>query len=79
MNWCAYYVTATRGAPELKRKDKWGQSFRAFLKCCFRPDPTERPSAEELLKHEFLVKSCDSKELVKALKLVFLMRVTAGL
>jgi p21-activated kinase 1 len=75
----ALFFTATKGAPELRRKEKWTTGFRDFLKLCFKSDPAERPTATDLLKDEFLSKACESKELVKALKLVFLMRVTAGL
>jgi len=75
----ALYLTATRGAPALKRPDKWTSTFKDFLGQCFKQDPTTRPTGEQLLEHEFLKVACEQRELMKALNLVFLMRVTAGL
>lgn len=75
----ALFLTATIGAPSLKKPDRWSDSFKDFLKECFQMDPLVRPSAEDLLKHAFFNRVCEKSEIIKALKLVFLMRVTAGL
>jgi len=75
----ALFLTATKGAPPLKKPDKWTDTFKDFLQLSFTSDPLLRPAADELLEHPFMLKVCDKKELIKALKLVFLMRVTAGL
>jgi len=74
----ALFLTATVGAPPLK-KDKWSETFKDFLKKSFTIDPSTRESASDLLEHKIFTKMCERSEIVKALKLVFLMRVTAGL
>jgi len=74
----ALFLTATIGAPQLK-KNRWSSTFRDFLTHTFEMEPSKRDTAEDLLKHPFLEKMCEKIEIIKALKLVFLMRVTAGL
>jgi serine/threonine protein kinase len=34
--------------------ERFAQPLASFLKECFRKDPTERPSAEELFENEWL-------------------------
>jgi len=75
----AIFLTATKGAAPLKKPEKWSDVFKNFLRQCFVIDPGQRPSANELLSHPLINKSCDARDLIKALKLVFLMRVTQGL
>jgi len=75
----ALFLSATQGAPPLKRPGKWSDSLKDFLSLCFTKDPSKRPNSNELLEHDFISKSCERKELVNSLKLVFMMRVYEGL
>jgi len=75
----ALFYVATKGAPSLKKQDKWSDTFKDFLSQCFIMDPAKRPSAEELLKHPFVESVTSRSELRKALKLVFLIRITTGI
>jgi len=74
----ALFLTATKGAPLLRNSEKWSTEFQDFLNQCFQVNPAERADTTDLQAHSFLKKSCEKKEIVKVLKLVFLMRVTAG-
>jgi serine/threonine-protein kinase 24/25/MST4 len=47
------YMILTMDPPELDA-NKWSKSMREFVKICLTKDPKERPSAEDLLNHEFL-------------------------
>jgi serine/threonine protein kinase len=37
-------------APKLKDRDKWSENFHDFIAKCLTKDPSQRPTAEELLK-----------------------------
>jgi len=41
-------------APKLRDRDKWSENFHDFIAKCLTKDPSQRPTAEELLKHPFL-------------------------
>ncbi|EGC36664.1 hypothetical protein DICPUDRAFT_150832 [Dictyostelium purpureum] len=41
-------------SPGLSEKDLWSQKFQDFLSKCLTKDPSERPTAKELLDHEFI-------------------------
>ena len=43
-------------------REKWSQTFQDFVNCCLVKDPKERPSADELLEHEFLAGADDYKQ-----------------
>eukprot|EP01117_Protostelium_nocturnum_P004140 TRINITY_DN1543_c0_g1_i1.p1 TRINITY_DN1543_c0_g1~~TRINITY_DN1543_c0_g1_i1.p1 ORF type:complete len:494 (-),score=132.98 TRINITY_DN1543_c0_g1_i1:257-1738(-) len=76
----AMFLTATRGAPALQRPEKWSENFKDFLRLCFTVEADRRPSAEVLLTHPFLKGASSNRaELVKTMKLVFLLRVTTGI
>ena len=38
----------------LNIKEKWSKEFNDFISCCLNVDRFKRPSAEELLKHDFI-------------------------
>ncbi|KAL6052025.1 hypothetical protein QOT17_018815 [Balamuthia mandrillaris] len=70
----ALFLIRTKGAPELKEKQRWGKPFRNFLSHCLRKDHKDRPTALDLLhKHPFLNKAHEegweegSKAVLKAL------------
>jgi len=43
-----------RTQPRLKQKDKWSPEFHDFLAQCFIKYPQQRPTAEQLLKVDFI-------------------------
>jgi serine/threonine protein kinase len=40
--------------PEIDSK-RWSEGMRDFVKVCLTKNPKERPSAEELMEHPFIV------------------------
>ena len=61
----ALFLITTQGIPDLKEPDKWSNEFKDFIKLCLQKDAANRPSALELLKHPFILKSCSNEELIK--------------
>ncbi|TXT09059.1 hypothetical protein VHUM_02533 [Vanrija humicola] len=49
----ALYLIATNGTPKIKDWDKLSSVFRDYLQRCLTVDSEKRPSAEQLLGHEF--------------------------
>ncbi|XP_050680329.1 mitogen-activated protein kinase kinase kinase kinase 5 isoform X2 [Leptidea sinapis] len=39
--------------PQLKERERWSQTFHAFLKLALTKNPKKRPTAEKLLQHQF--------------------------
>lgn len=50
----------------LNDKSKWSYEFNDFISCCLKEDRFKRPSAEELLKHDFIT-MVDKKNLNRKL------------
>eukprot|EP01102_Stenamoeba_stenopodia_P006947 TRINITY_DN1945_c0_g2_i1.p1 TRINITY_DN1945_c0_g2~~TRINITY_DN1945_c0_g2_i1.p1 ORF type:complete len:1263 (+),score=303.22 TRINITY_DN1945_c0_g2_i1:187-3975(+) len=42
--------------PRLEHKEKWSPEFNKFIESCLVKNPSLRPSATDLLKHDFFVK-----------------------
>ncbi|KAH9973475.1 hypothetical protein BGW80DRAFT_241207 [Lactifluus volemus] len=60
--------------------ERFAQPLASFLRECFRKDPTERPSAEELFEHEWLKNHWGlNKDLRPQDSIPFLRRVSADL
>lgn len=49
----ALYLIATNGTPKIKDWDKLSSVFRDYLQACLTVDAEKRPTAEQLLRHEF--------------------------
>jgi serine/threonine-protein kinase 24/25/MST4 len=43
-------------------KEKWSAQFQDFVSKSLTKDPKQRPSADELLEHEFLAGAADHKQ-----------------
>lgn len=67
----ANFLTATQGAPPLKKPKKWSPEFRDLLSRCFEMDPTERPSADDLLQHPLIRKASSTNKLSQMIAAVF--------
>ncbi|KAG0165523.1 signal transducing kinase of the PAK [Apophysomyces sp. BC1034] len=53
----ALYLIATNGTPQLQNPESLSTVFRDFLSQCLQVNPERRPSAAEMLKHQFLTKA----------------------
>ena len=56
---CEVEVTLTKiincPPPTFAQPNKWSPEFQEFLGCCLKHDPFMRKSADDLLKHPFIV------------------------
>jgi len=60
---------AINGIPKpLKDPAKWSPQFQDFIIRTLKSDPNERPSAVELLAHEFLQMGCSLASLAELLR-----------
>jgi serine/threonine protein kinase len=48
------FLIATGPPPTLKNPKKWSPEFKNFIEICLLKDPTQRPSATQLLSHPFI-------------------------
>lgn len=65
----ALYLIATNGTPQLQNPEALTDLFRHFLSRCLEVDPEQRPSAADMLEHEFLAKAdplCSLAPLIEA-------------
>lgn len=55
--------------PRLKEESKWDKGFRDLVYDCLQKNPTQRPTATELLeKHaKFFSKACSPDDVIKSL------------
>lgn len=56
------FVIPNRTPPTLQKPDLWSSNFHDFVAKCLQRNSTDRPSAEELLKHPFIVNSIAQAE-----------------
>jgi len=59
----ALFLITTKGIPPLKEPGKWSNDLNDFFAKCLEKDPEKRPSADVLLKHSFLSRSCNPAEM----------------
>ena len=52
--------------PKLSHSEKFSEEFQDFITACLKKDASERPSAAELLRHQFIVKNA-SKTILQEL------------
>jgi len=64
----ALFLITTKGIPPLKEPQKWSADFNDFFNKCLEKDVEKRPNADELLKHPFVHRACDQKDLVPTVK-----------
>ncbi len=52
--------------PEEGPRGFFGKKIVSFIECCLKPDPSDRPTAADLLKHPFIkVCVCDEGSVAK--------------
>jgi serine/threonine protein kinase len=56
------FFIPTKPSPTLREHDKWSAQMHDFLALCLTKDPAHRPSAAELLEHEWMRTAPDCKE-----------------
>jgi len=59
----ALFLITTKGIPPLKEPHKWSAEFNDFFNKCLEKDVDKRPDAVALLKHPFINRACDMKDL----------------
>lgn len=64
----ALYLIATNGTPTLKKPNLLSVELKGFLAVCLCADVKSRATADELLQHEFLQKSCPLSSLAPLLR-----------
>ncbi|CAL8136516.1 unnamed protein product [Orchesella dallaii] len=64
----ALYLIATNGKPEIPEWDKLSPEFQQFIDGCLEVNVEARFSAEELLRHPFLMKAGDTRCLIPLIK-----------
>lgn len=65
----ALFLITTKGIPGLKEPQKWSSEFQDFVAKCLEKDVDLRPTSHELMKHPFLQKACEPRELLKAVEM----------
>jgi hypothetical protein len=64
----ALFLITTKGIPDLKDASKWSKEMNDFVLKCLEKDPERRIDSNELLKHPFLKRVCQPKDLVPTVK-----------
>jgi len=65
----ALFLITTKGIPPLKEPTKWSNDFNDFFSKCTAKDPDRRPDAATLLKHPFMNRACEGKDMAPIVKL----------
>lgn len=52
----ALLLIVSQGVPEFKDPDLMSEEVKDFIRACTRMNPDDRPKANDLLSHEFLLK-----------------------
>ncbi|XP_070572866.1 serine/threonine-protein kinase TAO1-like isoform X2 [Ptychodera flava] len=64
MNAMSALYHIAQNEPPLLSSDAWSQHFRDFVDLCLQKDPLDRPFAEDLLTHQFLVQDKPSTVII---------------
>jgi len=70
----ALFLITTKGIPPLKEPQKWSSDLNDFFTKCLEKDVEKRPSADELLKHPFIGRSCPARDVAPIVKTAKEMR-----
>eukprot|EP00475_Leptophrys_vorax_P035315 TRINITY_DN58087_c0_g1_i2.p2 TRINITY_DN58087_c0_g1~~TRINITY_DN58087_c0_g1_i2.p2 ORF type:complete len:543 (-),score=156.95 TRINITY_DN58087_c0_g1_i2:1717-3345(-) len=62
----ALFMIPKLDPPRLPNADQYSEDFNDFIQACLKKDPSDRPSAHELLKHKFIT-SAGSKAMLQEL------------
>jgi len=64
----ALWLIAQEGKPKIEGKEQMSPEFQDFIDKCLEVDVESRWSAEQLLDHPFLDKSCEPKKIIPLIK-----------
>lgn len=59
------FLIPVRDPPTLKEKGKWSNDFHDFLAKCLQKNPSDRPTAKELLEHPFIKRGTKNRHVLK--------------
>jgi len=57
--WRALFIIEMRPSPKFASPRKWSEQMHSFLAACLNKDPELRPTASDLLQHEFIKERID--------------------
>ncbi|KAJ4455058.1 putative Serine/threonine-protein kinase pakC [Paratrimastix pyriformis] len=63
----ALFLIATSPPPALRDRTRWSPNFHHFLSLCLQRDPTQRPTAAQLLEHPFIQQAVPVQELLPSI------------
>jgi len=64
----ALFLITTKGIPPLKEPHKWSADFNDFFNRCLEKEVEKRPTAEELMKHPFMKRAGDPRDISALLR-----------
>lgn len=64
----ALFLITTKGIPGLKEVNKWSADFQNFFSLCLEKEVSARPEAADLLKHPFMKRACEGRELIPVIQ-----------
>jgi serine/threonine protein kinase len=65
--WMVMQIIKSKPAKSLTDPSKWSDMFNDFVKRCLTVDPDERPTAEDLLQHPFVLFGQKNQKMLKKL------------
>jgi serine/threonine protein kinase len=65
----ALFLIASKGRPEFHRPDLMSEDLKDFIDQCTKYEAEDRPSTSMLLKHPYIQRACDVKEVIPLVKI----------
>jgi len=65
----ALFFISTKGVPPLQYPEKWSSEMHEFLNLCLTKEAHKRPSASQLLTHQFSNNMCSQQEIISLLQI----------
>ena len=64
----AIFMIPTKPPPGLREAEEWSTEMRSLVADCLVKDPAQRPSADQLLQHPFVLNAPPSETLVPVIQ-----------
>nr|BAJ93905.1 predicted protein [Hordeum vulgare subsp. vulgare] len=65
----ALFLIASKGRPEFHRPDLMSEDLKDFIDQCTKYEAEDRPTTSMLLKHPYIQRACDVKEVIPLVKI----------